>query len=164
MLSSTSDHALRAILLLAQAEAGRPMRADEIARATGSPANYLAKTLNALAKAGLVSSARGPQGGFMLLVPADELSLARIADCFDEPRPNTRCLLGDRPCDGRHPCRAHERWTAVQEAHRASLADTTVADLLVGPTHAPSAGMSHLDSFLAAREQAFDPDAFVAAD
>jgi Rrf2 family iron-sulfur cluster assembly transcriptional regulator len=164
MLSSTSDYALRAILLLAQAEDGRPMRADEIARATGSPANYLAKTLNALAKAGLVSSARGPQGGFTLVVPADELSLARIVDCFDEPRPNTRCLLGNRPCDARHPCRAHERWTAVQQARRSPLADTTVADLLVGSAQEPSDDPSHIDSFITAPQGAFDPDAFVAAD
>src|SRR5687768_18528250 len=137
MLSSTSDYALRAILVLAQADHGRPVRADEIARATGSPANYLAKTLNALAKAGIVASARGPLGGFTLLVSADELSLARIVDCFDEARPTTRCLLGNRPCDGRHHCRAHDCSTSVQEARRAALAYTTVAVLLAGHTDAP---------------------------
>ena len=132
MLSSTSDYALRAILVLAQAEPGRLVRADEIARATGSPANYLAKTLNALAKFGIVTSARGPLGGFSLAIAADELTLARIVDCFDEVRPTSRCLLGTRSCDPRHPCRAHDRWTAVQQARRAALADTTVADLLAG--------------------------------
>jgi Rrf2 family protein len=130
MLSSTSDYAVRAILALAQADTGRPMRADEIARATGAPANYLAKTLNALGKAGIVTSARGPRGGFTLALPADELTLARIVDCFDDARPATQCLLGTRACDARHPCRAHERWTAVQQSRRAALADTTVADLL----------------------------------
>ena len=130
MLSSTSDYALRAILVLAQAEPGCPMRADEVARATGSPANYLAKTLNALAKAGIVTSARGPLGGFALALAPDQLTLARIVDCFDEPRPRTRCLLGTGACDARHPCLAHERWTAVQHARRAALADTTVADLV----------------------------------
>jgi len=130
MLSSTSDYAVRAILVLAQAEPGSPMRADEVARATGSPANYLGKTLNALAKAGIVTSARGPLGGFTLAHPAHELTLARIVDCFDDTRPNPRCLLGTRPCDARHPCRAHERWTAVQKARHDALAGTTVADLL----------------------------------
>ena len=132
MLSSTSDYALRAILVLAQAEPGRLVRADEIARATGSPPNYLAKTLNALAKLGIVTSARGPLGGFSLVVAPDELTLARIVDCFDEVRSNPRCLLGTRNCDPRRPCRAHDRWTAVQQARRAALADTTVADLLAG--------------------------------
>jgi Rrf2 family protein len=143
VISSTSDYALRAVLVLAQAEPGSPMRADEVARATGSPANYLAKTLNALAKAGIVTSARGPRGGFTLAVASDDLTLAQIVDCFDEARPNTQCLLGTRPCDARHPCRAHERWTAVQAKRRAALADTTVADLLIG---------------------SFDESAFVAAD
>ena len=162
MLSSTSDYALRAILVLAQAEHGQPMRAAAIARATGSPANYRGKTLNALAKAGLVASARGPMGGFTLLVPADKLSLARIVDCFEETRPNTRCLLGNRPCDGRHPCRAHVRWNAVLAARRSALADTTVADLLGSPTEA-FAEPTPLHSFSTAPD-AFDPNAFVAAD
>ena len=137
MLSSTSDYALRAILVLARASDDRPLRADEIARATGSPANYLAKTLNALAKAGLVRSTRGPFGGFVLAVPAAELSLAQVIDCFDEPRPQTRCLLGSAPCDPRRPCAAHSRWTAVKHARRAALADTTVADLLGGSLAGP---------------------------
>ena len=48
MLSCTADYALRAILLLARVGSDRPLRADEIADATGAPRNYLAKTLNAL--------------------------------------------------------------------------------------------------------------------
>jgi Rrf2 family iron-sulfur cluster assembly transcriptional regulator len=132
MLSSTSDYALRAILVLAQATDGRPLRADQIARATASPPNYLAKTLNALAKAGIVTSARGPLGGFALAIAPRELSLARIVDCFDEPRRQTRCMLGTVPCDPRRPCSTHHRWTAVTAARRAALADTTVADLLAG--------------------------------
>jgi Rrf2 family transcriptional regulator, iron-sulfur cluster assembly transcription factor len=162
VISSTSDYALRAVLVLAQAESGSPMRADEIARATGSPANYLAKTLNALAKAGIVASARGPRGGFVLAVAADELTLAHIVDCFDEARPNTRCLLGTRQCDARHPCRAHDRWTGVQAARRAALADTTVADLLMGSEGARSLAADGSDTALTPRH--YDESAFVAAD
>jgi len=137
VLSSTSDYALRAILVLAQATDARPLRADKIARATASPANYLAKTLNALAKAGLVTSTRGPFGGFVLAVPAAELTLARIVDTFDEPRPQTRCLLVRAPCDPHHPCTAHQRWTAIKHQRRAALADATVADLLGSSAAAP---------------------------
>jgi Rrf2 family iron-sulfur cluster assembly transcriptional regulator len=144
VLSSTSDYALRAILVLAQATDGRPLRADHIARATAAPANYLAKTLNALAKAGLVHSTRGPFGGFVLAVPAAELSLAQIIDCFDEPRPQTHCLLGNAACDLRHPCIAHQRWTAIKDARRAALADTTVADLLGGSAASPDADRAPL--------------------
>ena len=163
MLSSTSDYAVRAILVLAQAKPGRAMRADEIARATGSPANYLAKTLNALAKTGIVTSARGPLGGFTLAIAADELTLARIVDCFEDVRPNTRCLLGTRPCDAGNPCRAHRRWTAVQDARRAALADTTIADLL-GSDGARTFAPDCTDTNAARTPPEFDECAFVAAD
>ena len=132
MLSATSDYALRAVLILARSHGLRPMRADEIATATGAPRNYLAKTLNAMAKAGLVTSARGPQGGFVLAVAPDKLPIARVVDLFDEPRPPGYCLLGARPCDPRRPCAAHHRWTAINAARRAPLATTMVADLLAG--------------------------------
>ena len=136
MLSHTSDYALRAVLLLAR-QPRRPMRAEEVAVAIGAPRNYLAKTLNALAKAGVVRSARGPLGGFALAIDAEALTLARVIDCFDEPRVQSRCMLGASPCDPARPCAAHHCWTAVTAARREPLATTTVADLLRGrPTPA----------------------------
>jgi Rrf2 family protein len=131
MLSSTADYALRAILFLARHH-GTAQRANDIARATGAPQNYMAKTLNVLAKAGIVTSARGPLGGFMLASSPGALTIAEVIDCFDEPRPHLRCLLGALPCDPANPCRAHNRWTAIIEARRTPLARTTVADLLAG--------------------------------
>ena len=130
MVSSTSDYALRAILLLARHANERSLRADEIARATGAPRNYMAKTLNALAKAGIVTSARGPAGGFALAIPATELTIAHVIECFDEPRAHTRCLLGTAPCDPRRPCAAHARWTEIVQVRAAAFSSTTVADLI----------------------------------
>jgi Rrf2 family transcriptional regulator, iron-sulfur cluster assembly transcription factor len=132
MLSATADHAIRAVLVLARAH--RFMRADEIADATGAPHNYMAKTLNALAKTGLVTSARGPAGGFTLAVAPSAIPIARIIDLFDVPRVETRCMLGNVPCDPANPCAAHECWTRVMRARREPLLTTTVADLLAGAT------------------------------
>lgn len=130
MISSTADYALRALLLLARQEDGRLLRADDVAEAIGAPRNYLAKTLHELAKAGLVRGMRGPTGGYALAVPAHAITLARVADLFDDSRPNPRCLLGSAPCNPARPCAAHARWTAIVAARRAPLADTTIADLL----------------------------------
>lgn len=134
MLSFTSDYALRAVLVLAQEYDRHLVPADEIARRTGAPRNYLAKTLNALAKAGLVTSARGPQGGFALAAPPDTISLAAVIDCFDEAHTQAHCLLGTGPCDARHPCQAHREWTRVQKARRTPLTETTVGQLLSAHT------------------------------
>jgi len=131
VLSQTSDYALRAVLVLAREYDRRSLRADEIARATGAPPNYLSKTLNALAKAGVLKSARGPQGGFSLAIPPESLSLARVIDCFETRKPHTQCILGGGPCDQARPCAAHHRWTAINEARRATLT-VSVASLIQG--------------------------------
>ncbi len=130
MYSQTSDYALRAILLLARQGTGRTMRVGEIAHEIGAPRNYLAKTLNALAKANILTSARGPTGGFSLRVPSEQLTLARIIDCFDAPQRQRHCMLGSAPCNPDTPCDAHERWTELQLRRREPLTSTTVADLV----------------------------------
>ncbi len=130
MHSLTSDYAVRAILLLARRGTARAMRVDEISRETGAPRNYLAKTLNTLAKSQILTSARGPLGGFSLRVPPAELTLARITDCFDAPHAQRQCMLGSAPCNPDAPCDAHERWTEIQRRRRAPLTSTTVAELV----------------------------------
>jgi Rrf2 family protein len=129
LLSSTSDYALRAVLVLAR-ENGRPMRADDIADSTGAPRNYLAKTLNALAKAGVLTSSRGPQGGFSLAVAPELLTIARIIDCFETRKPRTQCLMGGGACDPSRPCAAHDLWSSITRTRREPLVTTTVADLI----------------------------------
>ena len=136
MLSHTSDYALRATLVLARRHGAGPVQTEEIAEATGAPRNYLSKTLHALVKAGIATSARGPRGGFTLAVPADALTLARVIDCFDEPRAHTRCLLGTGPCDAERACAAHHRWAAIAAARRTPLTTTTIADLLTSASAA----------------------------
>jgi Rrf2 family protein len=138
MLSVTTDYALRAVLYLARTGDGRLVPAEEIAEAIGAPRNYLSKTLHALTRLGIVTSARGPHGGFSLAVPAAQLTLARVIDCFDEPPPRPRCMLGAGPCNRLDPCAAHERWSAIVAARRRPLAETTVADLLASGVHALS--------------------------
>lgn len=133
MLSQTSEHAIRALLFLARHPEGEPVPADRVARALGAPANYLGKTLNVLARQGLVASTRGPAGGFRLRRAAGQITLAEVVDAFGEARPAALCLMGDRPCDQARPCDAHHQWTAVTCAMRSPLQTTTIADLLAPP-------------------------------
>lgn len=130
MLSQTAEYALRATLFLARAAPGRTVTADTIARALGAPANYLSKTLHALAKTGIVEGVRGPSGGFRLMVAPANLTVARVIEAFDEPAPHPVCMVGGRACDAAQPCQVHAHWLAVTEAMRQPLRATTLADLL----------------------------------
>lgn len=129
MLTATADHALRAVLFLAR-HSGRVTSSDEIARAIGAPRNYLSKILYELAKAGVVTSTAGRQGGFSLAVDASELPIAAITDRFEPPPVSPRCMLGDRACDPANPCAAHERWSSITRAYRTALDTTTIAELI----------------------------------
>lgn len=131
MLSQTSEHAIRAMLFLAQQAPGEPVTAERVATALGAPANYLGKTLNTLARRGLLASARGAAGGFRLVAAADEIALSDVVEAVAEgPRPRAVCLLGNRPCLAAAPCAAHARWSALQHDLWAPLRHTTLADLL----------------------------------
>lgn len=130
MLSATAEHAVRAVLLLARYDGHRALSADTIAAELGAPRNYLAKTLNALAKAGVVHSARGAAGGFTLAIPPEQLTLARIISPFDEQSRAPACLLRDRACDSNNPCAIHDRWMAIVGHAALRFEHTTVAQLL----------------------------------
>ena len=130
MLSRTAEYAVRAVVLLARHYGGRPVRADEIASVLGAPRNYLSKTLNALTHCGILTSARGPGGGYALAIAPNVLSVADVADVFADTRPaGARCLLDDSPCDQAHPCAAHRRWTDVALSAREPLLRTAIGEL-----------------------------------
>lgn len=146
MLSATAEHAVRAVLLLARHDGAKALSADAIAAELGAPRNYLAKTLNALAKAGVVHSARGAAGGFTLAIPPENLTLARIVSPFDDHARTPACLLRNRPCDPQNPCAVHARWNAIVGHAAARFEQTTIAELLVetgsGRTYSPSSTMT----------------------
>lgn len=132
MLSQTGEYALRAVVHLAQQGRDGPLKIDEIATALDIPRNYLSKILHRLVGAGLLTSARGPTGGFRLAVAADELTLAEVVEAFDPVLADRRCLLGKERCSDAHPCQAHVRWKVVASSVGGFFRDTTVADLLDG--------------------------------
>jgi Rrf2 family iron-sulfur cluster assembly transcriptional regulator len=130
MLSRTADYAVRAAVLLARHRGERLVSADEIASVVGAPRNYMAKTLNVLVRRGILTSMRGPGGGFALAVPADILTVSAVIDVFADVRPPAaRCLLEDRACNLDAPCSAHGRWMTITRIARGPLVEMTIGEL-----------------------------------
>jgi Rrf2 family protein len=130
MLSRTEEYAVRAVVLLATHYGQRAVNADDVASILGAPHNYMSKTLNALARHGILMSARGPGGGFSLAVAPNILTVADVVDVFADARPiGARCLLADAMCDPTRPCSAHFRWTELTVAAREPLLRTTIGEL-----------------------------------
>jgi Rrf2 family protein len=140
MLSQTAEYALRAMVHLAREGEERDVSlpADEIAHALTLPGNYLSKILHSLAREGLLRSTRGPNGGFRLAAPADELALGRIVAVFDSEllAEDGRCLLGQEVCSDENACPAHAHWKQVSQDVRTFFSATTLRQLAVGPAAA----------------------------
>ena len=94
MISQSAEYTLRAVACVAAAPGGRPMTARQIARAVRVPAGYLSKILQLLARAGVVTSQRGLNGGFVLARPPQELTLLELVRWIDGSRRITVCPLG----------------------------------------------------------------------
>jgi len=97
MLSRTAEYAVRAAILLARHYGVRLVSTDEIASVVGAPRNYLSKTLNTLTRRGILTSVRGPGGGYALAMDPSQLSVADVTDVFDDMKP---WYVADQPNKG----------------------------------------------------------------
>lgn len=142
MISQTSEYALRAVAYLAEAEEGALVRVDEIAQTLDVPRNYLSKILHTLARTGVLTSQRGPRGGFRIDRDRTGITLAEVVSPFDDfVNKERRCLLGQESCSDEAPCAMHEGWMELWQSCWKFFQETTVADL---PIRIPAGPGSHV--------------------
>jgi Rrf2 family protein len=130
-LSARADYALRAAIELATAS-GTHVTAEQLARAQHIPGKFLEAILTQLRRAGLVRSQRGPEGGFWLARPAEDISLADIIRAIDGQLVGVR---GERPenigyIGAAEPLQSV--WIALRANERAILEEVTLAHIVTG--------------------------------
>jgi Rrf2 family protein len=100
---------------------------QDLAAQTELPANYLAKILLTLGKAGIVRASRGRGGGYGLRRPAGTVTLYEVVELFDGPRDPRECVLSPgHLCSPDEPCSAHEIWEGIWQNHSEFLQQNTV--------------------------------------
>ncbi len=130
MLTTTTKHALRALVVLATQDERTTVLGRDLAAMAKIPPNYLSKILLDLGRAGLVSATRGSGGGYRLALPAAKIDLIDVVGVFEGVRARPQCLLGcQHPCSDDNPCSAHTAWSAVKKAFFDFLETTTLADI-----------------------------------
>ena len=129
MISQSAEYSLRAVLALAAQPPGTAMTNQQIAARSRIPAGYLAKVLQILARAGIVSSQRGLNGGFSLAIAPEALTLLTIVSAVETSRRITECPLGD-PQHTLNLCPLHRRLDDAAAGVERMLRETTVADVL----------------------------------
>lgn len=153
-LSSKGRYAVMAVADLAAhggAQGAVPLTA--IAERQEISHSYLEQLFARLRRAGVVSSVRGPGGGYRLAKPADETRIADVVVAVDEPLRATRCdretARGCLKRSGR--CMTHDLWDELSRQLYLFLSGVTVHDVITGRVLGRSQGPSG-DTIGASRE------------
>ncbi len=128
MFSQTVEYAMRAVLALAAGD-GSPTTTQQIAVTMKVPQSYLSKVLQALVRGGLVYSTRGLKGGFVLVRPADEITLLQILNSVNPLQRIESCPL-DLDTHSSALCPLHQRLDQAMAMVEQAFAGTTLGEIL----------------------------------
>jgi Rrf2 family protein len=125
-LTRAADYAVRVMVHLATLPPGKRAFLPELAEATATPESFLSKVMQALARAGLISSRRGKLGGFTILPRGREATMREVIEAIDGPIRLNACLNGGKDCERKSWCPAHPVWARAQRAMTDVLMSVTV--------------------------------------
>jgi Rrf2 family protein len=129
-VSAKADYAVRAMVELAAADEGEPVKGEQIADAQGIPLRFLENILAELRHQGLVQSRRGAEGGYWLTRAPDEITIAEVMRAVEGPLASVR---GERPEEMSYQGDAaplQRVWVALRSNIRAVLERVTLADVV----------------------------------
>jgi len=135
-LSTQADYAVRAVYELSRRESGSVLHTCDIASAQRIPPARLAKVVQDLARAGLVRTQRGQQGGVILARPPERITVRDVYEAVEGPILLCRCRQRVEPC-GDDPCDTHDFWSGVESLLVEELETTTFAALADPRRRAP---------------------------
>jgi Rrf2 family iron-sulfur cluster assembly transcriptional regulator len=101
----------------------------DISERQGISLSYLEQLFARLRKQELVSSSRGPGGGYRLSRPAEDITVLEVISAVDENVDTTQCE-GRHNCHGEDPCLSHELWQSLSDQIRTYLNGITLAEVV----------------------------------
>ncbi len=128
MLSNACQYAIRSVLYLAiHSSETKKIGVKKIAEELESPQPFLAKLLQQLSKKKLVSSTKGPNGGFFLTQKDRQKSIWNIVICIDGTEKFDACFMGLATCGDENPCPVHFTVAPFKEKILQMFRDKTIA-------------------------------------
>ena len=128
-LTTKGRFAVTAMVDLAMRQPRGPVTLATISERQHISLSYLEQLFGKLRRHKLVSSVRGPGGGYKLAPPAQLITVAQIISAVDEPLDATQCG-GKENCHDDKRCMTHDLWTRLNEKMHEYLASVTLADLV----------------------------------
>ncbi len=135
-LSRACTYAFYGLSYIAGQPRGRFVPASEIHEQYGVPEKHLVKIFQTLVRAGILTSARGVNGGFSLAKPPSKISALAVIEALEGPI-NTGCLLLGQPCDHDVSCHINAVWRKAQHQMLVVLRQSSLADMAPSPNFRP---------------------------
>lgn len=131
MFSKACEYGVRAVIYIAQKSLSNERASlKDIAREVDSPEAFTAKILQQLAKANLINSVKGPNGGFQISIEAmSDIKLNQIVNVLDGDQIYKGCGLGLKECNDAKPCPLHDKFTSIRTELRTMLEGTSIMEL-----------------------------------
>lgn len=129
-LTTKGRFAVTAMIDLALRQHGGPVTLAGISERQKISLSYLEQLFGKLRRRELVSSVRGPGGGYCLGKALETISVADIINAVDESLDATQCG-GKRNCtEDVRPCMTHQLWTTLNEKMFDYLNSVSLAELV----------------------------------
>lgn len=131
-LSTKGRYAVMAMVDLATHSKGKPVALADVADRQEISLSYLEQLFGKLRKGGLVSSVRGPGGGYLLAREAIETRVSDIILAVDEPIKATRCTPGSpEGCQSNKArCLTHDLWEELGNQIYVYLSSVSLEDVV----------------------------------
>jgi Rrf2 family transcriptional regulator, cysteine metabolism repressor len=142
LFSTKAEYGIRLMIALGRREGESPAALGSLAESENLPLSYLEHLVAKLRDAGLVSSQRGAHGGYRLARPAAEIRMLEVVEALEGSIAPIECItegadgsiVCSRETDPAHVCPTKLLWTRVRFSIVRTLQDTTLADLVLGPS------------------------------
>lgn len=128
-LTTKGRFAVTAMLDIALYEADKPVTLAGISERQSISLSYLEQLFSRLRKQGLVSSVRGPGGGYRIAKAHSEISVSDIITAVDEQIDATQCG-GSENCHDDGRCMTHELWASLNNKILEYLSGVSLADMV----------------------------------
>lgn len=136
MFSKSCEYGIRALIYIGtkcQRAESPKISLQEIAHEIGSPEAFTAKILQLLVRESIVSSIKGPNGGFYISrEQLTNVKLKQIVKAIDGEKIMIGCGLGLQECSEEKPCPLHHQFKFVKKQLNEMLDSTSLADLANG--------------------------------
>jgi Rrf2 family protein len=99
-MTNASRYGIAALVHLARQKPNTPLASHQIAQLDGTPERFLLKVLKSLVSAGILRSLKGPNGGYLLARPPQDVNLLEIVEAIDGPVRGRTDLAGIMGADG----------------------------------------------------------------